>query len=36
VLAFVAEWLSDAAALAFVCVFALVALACFVAIRRPA
>jgi hypothetical protein len=35
VLAFVAERLSDAAALAFVCTFALVALACFVAIRRP-
>jgi hypothetical protein len=35
VLAFVAEWASDAAALALVCAFALVALACFVAIRRP-
>ena len=36
VLAFVAERASDAAALALVCAFALVALACFVAIRRPA
>jgi MFS family permease len=35
VLAFVAERASDAAALALVCAFALVALACFVAIRRP-
>ncbi len=35
VLAFVAERLSDAAALALACVFALAALACFVAIRRP-
>jgi hypothetical protein len=35
VLAVVAERLSDAAALAFVCAFALIALACFVAIRRP-
>ena len=35
VLAFVAEWASDAAALALVCAFALLALACFVAIRRP-
>jgi hypothetical protein len=36
VLAVVAEGLSDAAALALVCAFALAALACFVAIRRPA
>jgi Major Facilitator Superfamily len=36
VLAFVAERLSDAAALALACAFALIALACFVAIRRPA
>ena len=35
VLALVAERLSDAAALAFVCAFALVALGCFIAIRRP-
>ena len=35
VLAFVAERASDAAALAFVCGFALIALACFLAIRRP-
>jgi hypothetical protein len=35
VLAFVAERLSDASALAFVCAFALVALACFAVIRRP-
>ena len=35
VLAFVAERFSDAAALALVCAFALVALGCFVAIRRP-
>jgi len=34
VLAFVAERLSDAAALAFVCAFALIALGCFAAIRR--
>jgi hypothetical protein len=36
VLAVVAERASDAAALTLVCAFALVALACFVAIRRPA
>jgi hypothetical protein len=36
VLAFVAERFSDAAALALTCGFALVALACFVTIRRPA
>jgi hypothetical protein len=36
VLAFVAERFSDAAALALACGFALVALACFVTIRRPA
>jgi MFS transporter len=36
VLAFVAERFSDAAALALACAFALAALACFVAIRRPA
>jgi hypothetical protein len=36
VLAVVAERLSDAAALALVCAFALVALGCFVMIRRPA
>jgi hypothetical protein len=36
VLAFVAERLSDAAALALVCMFALLALGCFLAIRRPA
>jgi MFS family permease len=35
VLAFVAERASDVTALAFVCAFALLALACFVAIRRP-
>jgi hypothetical protein len=35
VLAFVAERASDAAALALVCAFALLALGCFVAIRRP-
>jgi hypothetical protein len=35
VLAFVAERFSDAAALALACGFALVALGCFVAIRRP-
>ena len=36
VMAFVAERASDATALAFAAVFALVALACFAAIRRPA
>jgi MFS family permease len=36
VLAFVAERFSDAAALALACGFALVALACFLVIRRPA
>ena len=36
VLAFVAEHFSDAVALALACAFALVALGCFVAIRRPA
>jgi hypothetical protein len=36
VLAFIAERLSDAAALACVAAFALAALACFLAIRRPA
>ena len=35
VLAFVAERLTDSAALALAAGFALVALACFVAIRRP-
>jgi MFS family permease len=35
VLAFVAERFSDAAALALVCAFALVALSCFLMIRRP-
>ena len=35
VLAFVAERVSDATALGLACAFALVALACFVAIRRP-
>jgi hypothetical protein len=35
VLAFVAERASDAAALALACAFALVALGCFIAIRRP-
>jgi hypothetical protein len=36
VLAFVAERVSDAAVLGLACAFALVALACFIAIRRPA
>jgi len=36
VMAFVAERLSDAAALGLACTFAIVALACFVALRRPA
>jgi hypothetical protein len=36
VLAFIAERLSDAAALAFVAAFALAAMACFLAIRQPA
>jgi MFS family permease len=36
VLAFVAERFSDGAALALACTFALVAMGCFVAIRRPA
>jgi MFS family permease len=34
-MAFVAEWLSDAAALAMTAAFAVVALACFFVIRRP-
>ena len=36
VLPFVAERFSDGAALALACAFALVAMGCFVAIRRPA
>jgi hypothetical protein len=36
VLAFVAERASDPAALAFVALFVLISLSCFVAIRRPA
>ena len=36
VLAFVAERFSDAAALALACAFALLALGCFIVIRRPA